>query len=369
MAREADTSPLIRTKLQRPRLPGDLLPRRRLLDRLHADPGRKLTLISAMAGAGKTTLLAQWLQECPQPSAWLSLDERDNDRIVFLDYLCSAIRTVFPSACDQASSLLHAPLTPSARAITTLIVNELDELLADSLQEAGRSTSGLILALDDYHHITDPAIHEILSGLIEHLPQGVHLALATRTDPRLPLAGLRACREMTEVRSADLRFTSEEAHAFLEGTTGRELDPETIHIPESKTEGWVVGLRLAALSLRNLSNGEASMREFRGTSSELIAEYLVSEVLARQPAEIQDFVLRTSVLDRFCAPLCAAVCWGGAAAPGSSGGTAVSPASACRRATSWSRRWTGRATCWTDNRRRCRAQTWVPVARVPGRPS
>ena len=133
---EADVFTLICTKLQRPRLPGDLIPRRRLLDRLHAGSERKLTLISAMAGTGKTTLLAQWLEECPQPSAWLSLDEHDNDRIVFLSYLCGAIRTVFPSACDNALSLLNAPQVPPVRVITASIINELDELVAGPSQQA-----------------------------------------------------------------------------------------------------------------------------------------------------------------------------------------------------------------------------------------
>jgi len=321
MTTETDTLPLIRTKLQRPRLPRDLIPRRRLLDRLHAGSDRKLTLISAMAGTGKTTLLAQWLEECPQPSAWLSLDEHDNDRIVFLTYLCAAIQTVFPHACERVLDFTSAVQPPPARVIIASIINELDELFASPLQEGGHSVEpphegiratapsekGLILALDDYHHITDPAIDEILASLIEHLPQGLHLALTTRTDPRLPLAGWRARREMTEIRSIDLRFTSEEAHAFLEGTTGRELDPETIHLLESKTEGWVVGLRLAALSLRSRPDDKAFVQGFKGTSGDLIEGYLLSEVLTRQSAEIQDFALRTSVLDRFCAPLCEAL--------------------------------------------------------------
>ena len=265
---------LIRTKLQHPRLPSDLIPRPRLLDRLHAASDRKLILISAMAGAGKTTLLAQWLEECPQPSAWLSLDEHDNDRIVFLTYLCGAIRAAFPAGCDQALSLLHAPQTPSARAITALIVNELDGLSADHSQEGGRSAmrpqNGLILALDDYHHITNPAIHEILSGLIGHLPRGVHLALATRTDPPLPLAGWRARRDMVEIRSYDLRFSSEETHAFLEGTTGRQLDPETVRLLEDRTEGWVVGLRLATLSMGTRTDARAFVQAFKGTNDNLI---------------------------------------------------------------------------------------------------
>ena len=306
MAGDTDAFPLIRTKLQRPRLPGDLIPRQRLLDRLHAGSDRKLTLISAMAGTGKTTLLAQWLEECPQPSAWLSLDRHDNDRIVFLTYLCSAIQTAFPRACERVLDFSSALQPPPVRVIIASIVNDLDELFS-SPQEGDDATNGLILALDDYHTITEPAIHEILASLIEHLPQGLHLALATRADPRLPLAGWRARREMTEIRSADLRFTLEETHAFLEATAGRELNPQMVRLLEDKTEGWVVGLRLASLSMRTRANDKAFVQGFKGTSSDLIVEYLTSEVLAQQSEEIQEFVLRTSILDRFCAPLCRAL--------------------------------------------------------------
>jgi LuxR family maltose regulon positive regulatory protein len=308
MTIETSALTLIRTKLQRPQLPGDLVPRRQLVDRLCAGSSRKLTLISAMAGTGKTTLLAQWLDECPQPSIWLSLDEHDNDPVVFLHYLIAAVRTVFPYACGKTFGLLSAPKLPPVRTITAALLNELDDLDAvpsqqDPAAKGSCSVASLVLALDDYHHINEPAIHEILSGLIEHLPQDVHLALATRTDPPLPLAGWRARREMTEIRSVDLRFTLEEAHAFLEATTGRELSPETVRLLEDRTEGWVVGLRLAALSMRTQPDQEAFVQGFKATSSDLIAEYLLNEVLARQLPEIQDCMLRTSILDRFCAPL------------------------------------------------------------------
>ncbi|HSR30838.1 MAG TPA: LuxR C-terminal-related transcriptional regulator, partial [Anaerolineae bacterium] len=208
--------------------------------------------------------------------------------------------------------LLSVAQTPPLRVLTTSLINELDDLCKAQAHDApaahgDRPSSCLILALDDYHTIADPAIHEVLSALVEHLPRGVHLALATRADPQLPLAGWRARWELNEVRSADLRFTSEEAHALLEATTGRALMPETTRLLESKTEGWVVGLRLAALSMRTRSDYEAFMQSFKGTDSDLVVDYLVSEVLARQSAEIQDFVLRTSLLDRFCAPLCEAV--------------------------------------------------------------
>ncbi|MFN2227881.1 MAG: hypothetical protein ACK2UY_16290, partial [Anaerolineae bacterium] len=189
---------LIHSKLQHPVLPGDLIPRRRLLDRLRADVSRKLTLISAQAGAGKTTLLAQWLDEDPRPSAWLSLDEGDNDPAVFLAYLCAAIRSVFPDACDETLGLLGAITLPPADVFMATIVNELAQLLAGPaqtgdgpaapLKHGGRTRHGLILALDDYHTLTEPVIQQMVAGLIKNLPHGVHVALATRVDPRLPLA-------------------------------------------------------------------------------------------------------------------------------------------------------------------------------------
>jgi LuxR family maltose regulon positive regulatory protein len=307
MEHAIEVLPLIRTKLHRPRLSGDLISRLRLLDRLNAGLDRKLTLISSMAGTGKTTLLVQWLEGCPQPSAWLSLDEHDNDLIVFWSYVCGAIRMAYPSACQNTLGLLSAPETPSARVIATSILNELDEVAAPSPRESELSKLGLILAVDDYQYITDPVINDTVSTVIQHLPQGIHLALATRTDPLLPLARLRARREMTEVRSADLRFNLEEAHAFLERSTGKQMSPNTVELLETKTEGWVVGLRLAGLSMQKVRDEEAFVRRFEGASSAMIVEYLVSEVLAQQSSEIQDFALRTSVLDRFCAPLCEAL--------------------------------------------------------------
>jgi LuxR family maltose regulon positive regulatory protein len=322
MTVETSALTLIRTKMQPPRLPADLVRRRRLLDRLQAGLDRKLTLISAQAGAGKTTLLAQWLAgaECTHPSAWLSLDEHDNDLVVFVSYLVGAIRTVIPDACEKTLGLLGAAQPPPLRVIATSLVNELDELTValssneddstDSLKEGGRSQtgarsmSGLVLALDDYQVITDPAIHELMSILIRHLPRSVHLALATRSDPPLPLPQLRARGAMTEFRFVDLRFTPQETDAFLQGAVGRDVSVEAAALLAEKAEGWIVGLRLAALSMRVLSDDEAFAQRFRGTSSALIVEYLLTEVLARQSPEIQDFALRTSVLDRFCAPLC-----------------------------------------------------------------
>jgi LuxR family maltose regulon positive regulatory protein len=318
MTGEAEAFSLIGTKLQRPRLPTDLIHRRRLVDRLQAGLDRKLTLISAQAGAGKTTLLAQWLAdaECPLPSAWLSLDEHDNDLIVFVSYLIGAVRTVFPSACEKTLDLLGAADPPSLRVITTSLVNDLDEACRAHVPQAAALRGGtssalspkcLILALDDYQTITEPEIHQLVSALLQHLPQSVHLALASRSDPPLPILQLRARREMTEIRFVDLRFTPQETNAFLQEAVGREVSAEATALLAEKAEGWIVGLRLAALSMRVMSDDEAFAQRFKGTSSAMIVEYLLSEVLARQSSEVQDFVLRTSVLDRFCSSLCESV--------------------------------------------------------------
>jgi LuxR family maltose regulon positive regulatory protein len=204
---------LIQTKLHRPRIGQDLISRPHLIQQLNQGVTRKLTLISAQAGAAKSTLIAQWLQACPRPIAWLSLDEDDNDLMVFASYLCAAIQSVFPDACEDALDLLNAPVTPLPRIIMTSLVNELDALCrSSSTSDHGPSGEGgdwgisLIIALDDYHTIKEPIIHELVSELVRYLPQYVHLVLSTRTDPPLPLARLRARQEMRELRTKDLQL-------------------------------------------------------------------------------------------------------------------------------------------------------------------
>jgi LuxR family maltose regulon positive regulatory protein len=308
MTEEAYAVPLIRTKLQRPRLPADLVPRPRLISKLNRGLDRRLTLISAQAGAGKSTLLAQWLLDIQSqwPSAWLSLDEHDNDLVVFLAYLCEAFRTLFPGACSEALSLLRATEDPPGRVITATLVNEMNALVRadETALNEGSSSSGVILALDDYQYITKPEIHDMVSGLIAYLPHGVHLALASRIDPPLRLWELRARRQITELRTADLRFTGEESHALLQTMLGDGASGEMATLLTEKCEGWIVGLRLAAISVDTLADAEAFIGRFGGTSSAGIVDYLSREVLARQLPEVQDLALRTSILDRFCAPLC-----------------------------------------------------------------
>ncbi|MEA2078709.1 MAG: hypothetical protein U9P00_02415, partial [Pseudomonadota bacterium] len=302
---------LIKTKLFRPRLGQDLIARPYLIQRLNQGIDHKLTLISAQAGAGKTTLLAQWIANSPLPSAWLSLDENDDDLMVFVNYLCAAIQTVYPNSCDHVLHLLNAPVRPTARVMVTSLVNELNDL-CDSHQTSDRDRSetvGLIIAMDDFHAIQEQAIHRFLSELIAYLPQCVHLAVSTRTDPLLPLAGLRASREMTEIRSFDLRLSTEEAKRLLESTTERKLSADTIRLLKDKTEGWLVGLRLAALSIRDLPVDRDIGARFEGTGNSIIADYMTSELLSQQSPAYQVFLLRSSILNRFNAELCDAVIW------------------------------------------------------------
>jgi len=292
MAIETTTLSLIRTKLYRPRITGDLVLRPRLVERLNQGLDRKLTLVSAPAGYGKTTLLAQWLEGCDRPVGWVSLDERDNDPVVFLSYLVAAVRTVFPAACSTILGLLQAPQTPPPDYLAGTLANEITDV-----------PKAFMLLLDDFHTIHDEAVHNLLAALIHDLPQQVHLVLASRTDPPLGLASLRASRQMQDIRAGDLRFTANETRSFLEQTVGVSLRADTVRLLEERTEGWVVGLRLAALSMRGLPDHTAFVQSFRGTQRDLM-DYLVAEVLARQPQHVQEFLLRTSILDRFCAPLC-----------------------------------------------------------------
>ncbi len=307
---------LIFTKLQQPRVHPDLIQRPHLVARLNRGLDRRVTLISAQAGAGKTTLMAQWLEEVPNAGAWLSLDMHDNDLALFVGYLCAAVRTVYPDACGEINTLLHAAQTPPARVLLSSFVNQLTAYFEEHLPHEGGAAGGrrLLIALDDFHHITDPAIHAFVTDLIAYLPPGVHLALATRIDPPLPLARLRARGDLSELRTGDLRFSPQEAETLLQLTLGRRLSHATVDLLEEATEGWAVGLRLAGLSLRHTPDVARYATQFKATSSAVIVDYLADEVLAHQPSDVRDFLLTTSILDRFNAELCAALLQDGAQA-------------------------------------------------------
>ena len=289
------TVSLLSTKLHVPPVRAESVSRPRLVEQLDAGLDRKLTLISAPAGFGKTTLLSEWAKRLPARVAWLALDEGDNDPARFWTYLVAALQTVQAGLGQEVLQLLQAPQPPATQTILTVLLNEI----------AAR-TQDIILVLDDYHLISQQAVHEGIAFLLEHMPRNVHLVLATRADPPLPTYRLRARAELTELRSEDLRFTAGEAVAFLNATMGLELAREEIEVLEARTEGWIVGLQLAALSLQGRADTHEFITAFGG-GHHYVLEYLTNEVVGRQPERVQRFLMRTAILDRLCGPLCDAL--------------------------------------------------------------
>jgi len=289
-------NPLLATKLHPPRPRSQFVSRSRLTLLLHQGMERALTLISAPAGFGKTTLLAQWLAEGETPSAWLSLEPEDNEPIRFFSSVLAALHTLYPQLGTVARALLEtSPGMPLER-VLTLLINDLLE----------HPTSDFALVLDDYHVIETNAIHGGIGFLLEHLPPQMHLVLATRVDPPLPLARLRARGQLSELRASDLRFAPHEMQAFLHTVMGLALPGEALATLERRTEGWIAGLQLAALSLQGRSDVSAFLHAFTG-SQRFVFDYLTEEVFSRQPAPVQSFLLATSILERLCGPLCDAV--------------------------------------------------------------
>ncbi|GIF49414.1 LuxR family maltose regulon positive regulatory protein [Asanoa ferruginea] len=291
------STPVLATKLFAPARRARLVARPRVTEGLGStlDPGHRLTLVSAPAGFGKTTLLGDWLADLAQRhphtrAGWLSLDDGDNDLPRFLAHLVAAM---------QRAGLDVEP--PTA---------DLTPLVNDIVHAGARdSDKHWVLVLDDYHAIGAAEVHEAVTFLLDHLPDRLHLIIATRADPPLPLARLRTRGQLTEVRAADLRFTASEARDFLNGVMGLELTAADVAALEDRTEGWIAGLQLAALSLHGIADrAEVAgfIAAFAG-SNRFVIDYLADEVLARQPAPVRDFLLRTAVLDRLSGPLCDAV--------------------------------------------------------------
>jgi len=297
-AQETDigTFPLLRTKLYRPRSRGDIVPRPRLLERLGQHRGRPLTLISAPAGYGKTTLVDSWLDECDCPSAWLSLDEYDNDPAVFLSYLLAAVQSAFPESKLKTLALMEAHSIPPVPVLARSLANDLERL-----------EPTFFLVLDDLHYIREMAVYDLLSELLRHPPRSMHLVIVTRDDPPLTLNSLRAKRQMTEIRLQDLSFTLAETSAFLNDVMGFAIDDTAASSLRDSTEGWVAALQLVALSLRLRDNMDELLGGLQA-DTRYVEDYLAVEVVSQQPPTIQDWLLKTSILDRFCAPLCEAVC-------------------------------------------------------------
>jgi LuxR family maltose regulon positive regulatory protein len=290
---------LLETKFHIPPWHEEGVTRTRILERLHAGLAefRKLTLVSAPAGYGKTTIIVDWIHSLGGNSrvVWISLDEGDNDLARFLGYWLSAFRRIDESMGQSAQSLLDLPKLPPLQAV-------MDDLLNDLTALEGQ----VVLALDDYHTITNPQIHEAVEYFIDHQPTQIHLIITTREDPPLPLARMRARGHMTEIRAYDLRFTPDEANQFFNHSMRLELPAETVSTLEARTEGWAVGLQLAALALQNLPNPHEFIQNFHGTHR-YILDYLAEEVLRQQDKEIRDFLFQTAILEKFNAPLCNAV--------------------------------------------------------------
>lgn len=308
--RPLDSVPLLMTKLYVPRSRSDLVPRSRLMVQLDQMLHVPLSLIAAPAGFGKTTLLAHWIEEKAQDKrqkvkntddgvallpfevVWLSLDADDNDLVGFLRYLIAALQTVAPTLGGTVLTLLQAPQPPSTEMLMRVLLNDLATLPQETL-----------LVLDDYHLITAPIVHQALTLLLDHLPPMLHLALATRVDPLLPLARLRARGQLVELRAADIRFTPAEAATFLTKVMGLALNTEDVAALETRTEGWIAGLQLAALAMRDRNDLTGFISAFTG-SNRFVVDYLATEVFARQPPHLQTFLLQSSILDRMCGPLC-----------------------------------------------------------------
>jgi LuxR family transcriptional regulator, maltose regulon positive regulatory protein len=286
---------LLATKLFVPRPRPDLVPRPRLLARLDEGLDGRCSLLSAPAGAGKTSLLTTWVARVGRPVAWLSFDDRDQEVYQVLRYLVAAIQTVTPACGRTALALLDTPPPSPPEIVLTSLLNDLAVLPVPTL-----------LVLDDYHVVRAPAVHAAIEFLLDHLPPTLHLVIATREDPPLPLPKLRASHQMIELRAADLNFNVEEAAAFMGVGMGLRLTGDEVAALVERTEGWAAGLQLAGLALHDRSDHSAFVAAFTG-GHRLVADYLMAEVLQRQPAPVRRFLLATSVLDRLCAPLCDAL--------------------------------------------------------------
>ena len=288
---------LLATKLFIPPARPGLVPRPRLMERLQAALTCRLTLISAQAGYGKSTVLTQWISEnkLPGGTAWFSLDEGDNDPVRFWDYFVAALRTLRHTTGEAALALLHSPQPYPTESVLTALIND---LASDSID--------LVVVLDDYHLIKSKPIHDGIAFLLDHLPPRMHLVIATRADPHLPLAHLRGRGQMVEIGADDLRFTVEETADLLKETQGPPLSEEDIAALNARTEGWAVGLKMAGLSMRGRKDVKTFLATFTG-SHRYVMDYLTEELVKQQPEEIRDFLLKTSVLERLTGPLCDSV--------------------------------------------------------------
>ncbi|RPI28846.1 MAG: hypothetical protein EHM70_16310 [Chloroflexota bacterium] len=286
------TTDLLASKLYFPPHRPNLVQRPHILESLDAGLSGKLTLVSAPTGFGKTTLVSEWIRDCGHPAAWLSLDKNDNDPSRFLIYLIAALQRIDSEIGVDVRAALQESLSPPYEILLTRLISEMERLPEKS-----------IIVLDDYHLIDSKPVHDALNFLIEYLPPTIHLVISGRTDPPLPISRLRVQGEVNEVRTSQLRFTQEEVATFLNDLMGFDLSSDGIAALEARTEGWIASLKLAALSMQGRDNRPEFIAKFSG-SHRYVIDYLVDEVMACQPENVQTFLRRTSILERFCAPLC-----------------------------------------------------------------
>lgn len=295
MAKKTTIDTILRTKLYRPPVPRDYVHRPRLLEYLDQRRERPVTLVSAPAGYGKSVLISSWLETCDIPNAWLSLDEHENDLRQFLFYFLTAIQTLFPDAVSETTTLANASSLPPKSVLARSLSNELDAIERD-----------FMIVLDDIHRIQEKSVYDLLTELLQHPPRPMHIVLIGRRDPNLPITSFRARNQISEVRLFDLRFTTDETATYLQTMLGEQIKEDKAAILAGKTEGWITGLRLAVLAMRRHDNAVSKLLELKGTSVH-ITEYLISEVLNTQSPAVRHYLLNTSILDRFCAPLCDAL--------------------------------------------------------------
>ncbi len=287
---------ILKTKLYMPPMPSEMVRRPRLVEQLKEGLSRKLILISAPAGFGKTTLLSECFGSGEAPVGWVSLDADDNDPSRFWAYFIAALQRLYPGLGESAMGMIDSPQLPTYDTLLTELINE----MPDCGDSPGQP---VVIVLDDYNAIDEKSIHKGIAFLIDRMPAQLHLVISTRVDPPLPLARFRASGQLCEIRTGDLRFTPEEAAVLLNELMGLGLSEADIAVLDARTEGWVTSLQMAALSMRGRDDVSSFVASFGG-SHRFVLDYLSEEVLNRQPADIQSFLLQTSILSRLTGPLC-----------------------------------------------------------------
>ena len=299
MEKDKTDSIIVHTKLNRPLIPNGMVPRTRLLRRLDKIRHQALTLVSAPAGYGKSVLINSWLEASDCPGAWVSLYKNDNNLRLFMVYFLAAVNRLFPEAGKNIRSLLSAADLPPVSVLAHTLINELE-----------RIEQPFILVLDDYYFVQETSIHDLLTEILNHPLQSMHLVVVTRHDPPLPLFRYRAGGQMTEIGTRDLCFSIPETKAFLQNLLTIQVDDNMVAALNKKTEGWVTGLRLAALSMRRGGDTYDILLEPQADVN-YVMEYLFNEVFADQAPEFKQYLLGSAILDRLCGPLCQMMCMPG----------------------------------------------------------